>query len=379
MTSPIGRIRQGIGERRALLATARPRRVRNVESVSTIVLLGALIMLCVYFTARSNRFLTIGNFKVIAANYSVIAVATVGMALLMISGPVDLSIGSTVGATGTLMALSINHWGWPAWLAIAFAIGLGAALGAGNGLLVAVFGLNPVIVTLGTQLLIRGALELVRDTPIFELGPTFHTIGSGQFLGVPIEALFAIGAFVVAGVFITFTPWGRHIYAIGINRQAAFLSALPVRALPFALYVATGAGAGLAGMLLAARLNGASPGDQGLTFELQALTAILLGGVAWAGGRGRLTGVFLALVFLGVLDNGLTLLNVSPFVQQVFRGLALIVAAGLDTMSGRLTGRLRFRAKVAAQRPDVGGGNDGKMGLPPVAGAVTSSAATRQQ
>jgi ribose/xylose/arabinose/galactoside ABC-type transport system permease subunit len=377
MTTPIGRIRRGIGERQAELA-ARPRRVRNVESVSIIVLFGALIALCAYFTLRSNRFLTVGNFKVIAANYSVIAVATVGMALLMISGPVDLSIGSTVGATGTLMALSIERWGWPAWLAIAFAIALGAALGAGNGLLVAVFGLNPVIVTLGSQLLIRGALELVRDTPIFGLGPTFRTIGSGQFLGVPIEAWFAIGAFAVAGLFVTLTPWGRHIYAIGINRQAAFLSALPVRALPFALYVATGAGAGLAGMLLAARLNGASPGDQGLTFELQALTAILLGGVAWAGGRGRLSGVFLALVFLGVLDNGLTLLNVSPFVQQVVRGLALIVAAGLDAVSGRLTGRLRFRAKVAAQRPGAGNG-DGADAPPPLeVGAVASSASDSQ-
>jgi ribose/xylose/arabinose/galactoside ABC-type transport system permease subunit len=377
MTTPIGRIRRGIGERQAELA-ARPRRVRNVESVSIIVLFGALIALCAYFTLRSNRFLTVGNFKVIAANYSVIAVATVGMALLMISGPVDLSIGSTVGATGTLMALSIERWGWPAWLAIAFAIALGAALGAGNGLLVAVFGLNPVIVTLGSQLLIRGALELVRDTPIFGLGPTFRTIGSGQFLGVPIEAWFAIGAFAVAGLFVTLTPWGRHIYAIGINRQAAFLSALPVRALPFALYVATGAGAGLAGMLLAARLNGASPGDQGLMFELQALTAILLGGVAWAGGRGRLSGVFLALVFLGVLDNGLTLLNVSPFVQQVVRGLALIVAAGLDAVSGRLTGRLRFRAKVAAQRPGAGNG-DGADAPPPLeVGAVASSASDSQ-
>ena len=103
-------------------------------------------------------------------------------------------------------------------------------------------------------------------------------------------------------------------------------------------------------MLLAARLNGASPGDQGLTFELQALTAVLLGGVAWAGGRGRLSGVFLALVFLAVLENGLTLLNVSPFVQLVVRGSALIVAAGLDALSGRLAGRLRFRARTTAQR-----------------------------
>jgi len=324
--------------------------LRNVETASSLMLLIALIGLCSFFTWKSPHFLTAGNFKVIAGNYSVIAVATVGMALLMISGPVDLSIGSIVGATGTMMALSVHDWGWPAGAAIAFAIALGAAIGAFNGLLVAVFGFNPVIVTLGTQLLVRGVLELVRDTPVFGLGPTFRWIGSGELLGLPVQAWFAIGMFVVGGLFLAVTPWGRYVYAIGINRQAAFLSALPVRALPFFLYVATGAGAGLAGMMLASRLNGASPGDQGLTFELQALTAILLGGVAWAGGRGRLSGVFLALVFLGVLENGLTLLNVSPFVQMVVRGCALIVAAGLDAVSGRLAGRLRFRAKVNVQR-----------------------------
>ncbi|MFT3855317.1 MAG: ABC transporter permease [Ilumatobacteraceae bacterium] len=324
--------------------------LRNVETASTLMLLAALVGLCAYFTSRSPHFFTVGNFQVIAGNYSVIAVATVGMALLMISGPVDLSIGSVVGAAGTLMALSVHDWGWPAGAAIAFAIGIGAVVGACNGLLVAVLGFNPVIVTLGTQLLVRGVLELIRDTPVFDIGSTFRTIGSGELLGLPVQAWFAIGMFVLGGLFLTVTPWGRYVYAIGINRQAAFLSALPVRALPFFLYVATGAGAGLAGMMLAARLNGASPGDQGLTFELQALTAILLGGVAWAGGRGRLSGVFLALVFLGVLENGLTLLNVSPFVQMVVRGCALIVAAGLDAMSGRLAGRLRFRARANVQR-----------------------------
>lgn len=324
-------------------------RFRNAESATSLVLTAALLTLCVYFTARSDRFLTVGNLQVIVANYSVIAVATVGMAILMISGPVDLSLGSTVGATGTLMALMVHDHHWPAAVAILFAVGVGAAIGAVNGSLVALADFNPVIVTLGTQLFVRGALELIRDTPVFELGPTFRTIGAGRWLGLPVQGWIAAAVFVAGGVFLTLTPWGRYVYAIGINRQAAYLSALPVRLLPFLLYVATGAGAGLAGMLLAARLNGASPGDQGLGFELQALTAVLLGGVAWAGGRGRLTGVLLALVFLGVLENGLTLLNVSPFVQMVVRGLALVVAAGLDALSTRLTGRVRFRQRAAAQ------------------------------
>lgn len=331
-------------------------RLRRVESATSVVLLVAIVALCAYFTARSDRFLTFGNLRVVLANYSVIAVATVGMALLMISGPVDLSLGSTVGATGTIMALAVHDWGWPAGLAIALAIAVGAGVGAVNGSLVAVLGFNPVIVTLGMQLLERGALELVRSTPVFELGPTFRTIGAGRLLGLPALAFFAAGMFLIGGIFLAFTPWGRYVYAIGINRQAAFLSALPVRLLPFCLYVFTGAGAGLAGMLLASRLNGASPGDQGLGFELQALTAVLLGGVAWAGGRGRLSGVFLALVFLGVLENGLTLLNVSPFVQMVVRGSALIAAAGLDAASAYWSGRSRFRSRLpSAPSPSPAG------------------------
>ncbi len=326
-------------------------RFRNAESATSGVLAVAIVVLCAYFTSQTDRFLTFGNVQVMVANYSVIAVVTVGMALLMISGPVDLSVGSTVGATGALMALLIHDYSWSAPAGIAFAIGLGALIGALNGSLVALMGFNPVIVTLGTQLLIRGALQLIRDTPVFEIGPTFGVIGADEWLGLPVQGWIALTVLLGAWVFLKLTPWGRYVYAIGINKEAAFLSALPVRRLPFLLYVNCGALSGLAGLMLASRLNGASPGDQGVSFELQALTAVLLGGVAWAGGRGRLGGVFLALVFLAVLENGLVLLNVSPFVQLVVRGLALVVAAGLDTASTKLTGRIRFRQRVAGRTP----------------------------
>lgn len=324
-------------------------RFRNAESATSVVLFAAIVALCIYFTSQTDRFLTFGNMQVMVANYSVIAVVTVGMALLMISGPVDLSVGSTVGATGTLMALMIHDYGWSAPAGMAFAVLLGAAIGAMNGSLVSLLDFNPVIVTLGTQLLIRGALQLTRDTPVFEIGPTFRVIGADEWFGLPVQGWMALVVLLLAGMFLKMTPWGRYVYAIGINREAAYLSALPVRRLPFLLYVNAGALAGLAGLMLASRLNGASPGDQGVGFELQALTAVLLGGVAWAGGRGRLSGVFLALVFLAVLENGLVLLNVSPFVQLVVRGLALVVAAGLDTASTKLTGRIRFRQRTAGR------------------------------
>ena len=149
--------------------------------------------------------------------------------------------------------------------------------------------------------------------------------------------------------FIRFTVWGRHIYAIGVNPQAAFLAALPVRGLPFALYIATGAAAGVAGVMLTARLDGASPGFLGLQMELQALTIILLGGVAFAGGRGRILGVATAWVFLAVRENGLTLLNVTPFVQLVAAGMALVFAASLDALGSAIVPRLQQRRRIAEQ------------------------------
>ena len=166
-----------------------------------------------------------------------------------------------------------------------------------------------------------------------------------------MQAWFAIGMFVLGGLFLSVTPWGRYVYAIGINRQAAFLSALPVRALPFFLYIAHG--------------RRRRPGRDDARRPAQRRVARRPGADVRAAGAHRrsssaaspgpagavaLSGVFLALVFLAVLENGLTLLNVSPFVQLVVRGSALIVAAGLDALSGRLAGRLRFRARTTAQR-----------------------------
>ena len=129
-------------------------------------------------------------------------------------------------------------------------------------------------------------------------------------------------------MFLNRTPWGQHVYALGVNSEAARLAGISTRLLPFMLYVATGAAAGLGGTLLVARLNSATPGTLGLNFEIDVLTAILLGGVAFGGGRGRLSGVLIGVVFLGVLSNGLVLLDVRSFTQTLLKGIALVAAAG---------------------------------------------------
>jgi len=313
------------------------------------ILLATLLALVIFFSYRSSAFLTISNFTVILTNYAAIGVVVAAMALLVIAGHVDLSVGSNIAFSAMITAVSITTLGMSPSLAIVAGIITGAIVGSVNGFLCGILKFNPIIVTLGMLSFLRGTTLLINPTEVYGLGDTFFFIGNGRFLGVPI-LLWIVGcAFVSSAVFIAATVWGRYVYAIGVNPQAAFLAALPVKRLLFCLYIATGAAAGLAGVLLAARLDGVSPGALGLQMELQALTIILLGGVAFTGGRGRILGVVTAWVFLGVLENGLTLLNVPPFIQLVASGLALILAATLDALGNYMGPRIAQRRKITEQ------------------------------
>jgi ribose/xylose/arabinose/galactoside ABC-type transport system permease subunit len=317
------------------------------------ILILALVLLIIYFASASSAFFTVSNIEVILTNYAVIGVLVSAMALLVIAGHVDLSVGSNIGFAGTLIAMAATEWGWPAWASILLGIFAGGASGCINGLLCAVLRFNPVIVTLGMLGVLRGASLLVHTNEMYGLGPTFEFIGNGAVFAIPVLLIVVATAFLGCAAFISLTVWGRYIYAIGINPQAAFLAALPVRGLPFALYVVTGVAAGFAAVLSVARLDGSSPGTLGLQIELQALTIVLLGGVAFTGGRGRVLGVVTAWVFLGVLENGLTMLNVTPFVQLVAAGLALILAAGLDALGSTLESRFE-QWRRAVEQMDAG-------------------------
>jgi ribose/xylose/arabinose/galactoside ABC-type transport system permease subunit len=325
------------------------RRGYRVELAVNNILMLALAMLIVGFASSSPVFLTFSNFKVILTNYAAIGVLVSAMTLLVIAGHVDLSVGSNIALSGMITALALSSWSVSAGWAFVLGVGVGALVGSVNGLLCSLLRFNPIIVTLGMLSVLRGATLLINHTEVAGMGDTFFLIGNGNFLGIPILLWITGGCFLLASGFISLTVWGRYVYAIGVNPQAAYLSGLPIRSLVFGLYVATGAAAGLAGVLLVSRLDGASPGSLGLTMELQTLTIVLLGGVAFAGGRGRMIGVLTAWVFLGVLDNGLTLLNVPPFVQLVASGAALVFAASLDALGTFLGPNLERRRRVAEQ------------------------------
>jgi len=298
-------------------------------------LLIGLVALVAFFSVRSDLFLTSGNLKNIALSSAVLLIVAVPLALLVIMGLVDLSVGSIVGLAGVVTGLLIVDeglaWGWAALIGGA----VGMTAGLLNGVLVAYSRLSPIIVTLGTLQLYRGFTRLLRDNPPAGFGEGMGLLGRGVLFGVPLPVwiavlVFAAGAFVLYG-----TPWGRYVYALGVNREAAFLSGIATRRLPLIVFAATGAAAGLGGVLFAARLDSAPPGTLGVGLELDVLTAVLLGGVAFSGGRGTMFGVLLGVVFLGVLRNGMTLLNVSDEAQSMATGAALIIGAGLDELSQR--------------------------------------------
>jgi ribose transport system permease protein len=308
------------------------RRMRGWASANALLL--GVVALVVVFSLLNDSFLTADNFRNICIQASVIAVVAVPMALLLIAGKVDLSVGSTLALGAVTTGLLITH-GVPLAPAVLAGVLAGAVIGTVNGVLVTVWDLSPIIVTLGALTGVRGIALTVAPDPLFGFGGGFLTLGEGKLMGIPYLVLIAAAVFCLGAMVLAKLPTGRHIYAIGVNPEAAYLSGVRVKRIGLILFVATGAAAGLGGVMLAARIGSAPSGALGLGFELDVLTAVILGGVAFNGGRGTIFGVFLGVLFLGILQNGLTLENVPAATALMLKGLVLVVAAGFDRLALR--------------------------------------------
>jgi len=317
------------------------------EIALRFALLIALVLLAAYFSAASGLFLSAGNVENILLSSSVLLIIAVPQAVLVIMGYVDLSVGSIVGLTGVVMGLLIVDHGFNPWLAMLVALVLGAVAGTINGFLVAYTKLSPIVVTLGTLQLFRGLTEGVSRNPPSGFGDVIGIFGNGTFFKIPIAVCISLLVFAAGAVFLYRAAPGRHVYAIGVNSEAAFLSGLSTKRLPLMWYALIGLASGVGGILLAARLDAAPPTTLGNGLELTVLTAVLLGGVAFSGGRGTMLGVLLGVLFLGVLSNGMTLTNVPFWAQSIATGVALVVAAGLDELS---QGRGVVRRLVSSSR-----------------------------
>lgn len=302
-------------------------------AVRNALLLG-LIGLIVWFSTVNSAFLTFENFRTIFQQSAVIMVAAVPTAFLLLSGKIDLSIGSTLALGGVVGALLVTHGTTPL-LAMAVGIAAGACVGAINGIGVSLLRLSPIIMTLGMLTAVRGVTLTIAPDPLFELGSTYQALGENTIAGIPILVVIAAVVVLIGMTVLRFKPSGRHVYALGVNEEAAYLSGIRVKRLLFAMYVVSGAAAALGGVMLSARLGSAPSGALGVNFELDVLTAVLLGGVAFEGGRGSIGGVVIGVLFLGILQNGLTIENVPASWALIVKGMALAVAAGLDLVTTR--------------------------------------------
>lgn len=308
---------------------ARPRRTIP-DLAALVVVLAALI---VAFSLTSQYFLSANNILNILTAIAVTGILAAPGTMLLIAGHVDLSVGAATALCGVVLATVAPEVGIAA--AMLLTLGVGALVGLVNGTLVTLVGINSLIVTLGGLAAFRGVAYLVSDgQTVLMLG--FSWLGAGRpFLNIPVPVLlFALVALLVF-VLLRYTVFGRGIYAIGANPIAARLVGIRGRTIVFSAFVASGLGAALAGMLLTSQLSAAVP-NAASGMELTVVTAIVLGGASLSGGRGSIVGTLLGLMIIGVLNNGLTLLNVSSYWQQVANGILLIAAVSFDRLRARL-------------------------------------------
>ncbi|GAB3492467.1 sugar ABC transporter permease [Spirosoma knui] len=305
-------------------------RVRGIGKAGIFV---AFLVVCVALSLITPRFLTVSNLMIIVTQVSINALLAFGVTFVIITGGIDLSLGSMVAVTGVVAALFAKSDAYPVIVPILIGLLSGVLFGAFNGFVITRSKVPPFIVTLGTMTIGRGlALILSKGRPISNLSDSFNFIGGGQVLGVPMPIIILIGMFLVCYVILNKTVLGRYMYAVGGNEQAAKASGIQLGKVKLAVYTMSGLLAALAGIVLTSRITTGQP-NAGAGFELDAIAAAIIGGTSTSGGTGTMTGTLIGALLIGVISNGLDLLNVSSYYQQVVMGVIIIGAVVLDSVN----------------------------------------------
>ena len=297
----------------------------------------ALVLEIILFSLLSDRFLTTSNLRLVMLQTSVILLLAVPSAILLMTGYVDFAVGSILGLSAVIAGRFLEQE-MNVWLAGALVIGIAILIGLSQGLLTGPLHLPVFVVTLGYFTAVRGLAFVVNaGDQASRFGDTFAVLGRGRirFLEIPVPIAISLVTLIIGAIFLYRIRYGRHVMAIGVNERASYLAGVRVKLIPMLLYGATAAAAGLGAMITVSRLDSAPP-TLGEGTELAVLSAVLLGGVAFGGGRGTLLGVFAGVLFIGILNNGLLLFGVPPFWFRVSAGAALIIAAVLDGITNRI-------------------------------------------
>jgi ribose transport system permease protein len=307
---------------------------RQKDLLQKFAALAGLLLLVLVFSLTSEAFFTVGNGMTVALQVTSIALLGVGATCVIIAGGIDLSVGSVLALSGVLAALATKA-GVPVPLAMALGVLAGAVCGAVNGLLVTRAKLPPFIATLGMMSVARGAaLVFTEGRPVSGFDEGFRWLATGSVGPIPAPVIVMVVVYVCAHIVLTRTTFGRYVYAIGGNEEATRLSGVAVRFHKTAIYCVAGLLSAVAAIVLTARLNSAQP-IAGMMYELDAIAATVIGGTSLMGGEGSLGGTLVGALIMGVLRNGLNLLGVSSFVQQIVIGAVIVVAVLVDTLLKR--------------------------------------------
>jgi ribose/xylose/arabinose/galactoside ABC-type transport system permease subunit len=294
----------------------------------------ALLTICLCLSVATPAFLTLPNLINVVRQISLNGILAVGVTYVLLTGGVDLSLGSVVALSGVVAASFAHPEQYPLVVPVAMGVLAGTACGGVNGLVVTRGRVAPFIVTLGMMAVARGlALVISGGTPVKNLSAAFKVIG-GSVLGFPLPILILGAVALVSWVFLTRTRLGRYIYAVGGNETAAYASGVNVAGVKLLAYAVCGALAGLAGVVLASRITTGQP-NEGVAFELDAIAAAGIGGTSLSGGVGGVGGTLLGALLMGVINNGLDLLDVSVYYKQIVKGLIIVGAVWLDKRHAR--------------------------------------------
>lgn len=314
-------------------------------------ILVVLVLLVVLFSIASPAFLSVTNLFNVARQVSMLGIVAVGVTFVMISGGMDLSVGSQMALVGIIGAELMVNLGVSPVLAVILCILTGTFVGLLNGLTAIRLNVHPLIVTLGSMTIIKGVSFIISGgLPVFGFPKSFSIIGQGYLGVVPIPVIIMLLITLLGSFILNKTYIGRYIYALGGNEEATRLAGVNIKGLKVFMYSLSGFFTGIAGIIMLSRINSGQP-NAGAGYEFDVMTAAVLGGVSIKGGEGKISGVFVGVLIIGILSNGLILMNIGEYYQNVVKGLVLLLAVALDGIEGsrkRKAARNDELVKVAA-------------------------------
>ena len=303
------------------------------DASSLLTVAGALLILIVFFAIGTPYFLSGKNFLNIGLYAAIVGCISCSVTFINISGMIDLSVGSQIAVVGMVAAI-VSRMGTPWYLVCLAALAAGVLCGFIHGFFITVFKLNAFITTIATMQTLRGFAFLLSDGQSLPISDgAFKFIGRGYLLGIPVSLLIMVASYLIFHVISKYTVFGRNVYLIGGNAQASYLAGIKVNRMRMNLYLLNGFMAGVAGILLAAQTGSGMP-NAAATYNMTALSAVILGGVALTGGKGTIFGTFLGCMVLSVLQNGMTMMSVGTYWQDIIIGFVLIFSVSVDAVKG---------------------------------------------